>query len=43
MSDRKSIVFAHSSWILGGESDGLEGSNRGSCNDTLFMTQDWYL
>ena len=38
MSDRKSIVFTHSSCILGGESDGSEGLNRGSCNDAWVIT-----
>ena len=38
MSDRKSVVFTHSSWILGGESDGLEGTNWSSCNNTWVIT-----
>ena len=42
MCGRKSVVFIQSSWILGGELDGLEGSNWGSWSDAWVITRDWY-
>ena len=39
--DRKSIVFAHSSWILRRELNGLEGLKWGRCNDAWVITWDW--
>ena len=42
MGGWKSNVFIQCSWILGGESDGLEGLNWGSVSNAWLITQDWY-
>ena len=42
MDEWKSVVLAHNSWILGWESDDLEGSNWGSFNEAWVIIWDWH-